>query len=277
MIIGVGTRYTDFTTASHTVFGNPEVRFVNINVACVRRRQARRHDGGGRRQGGPERADATRSAGYAAPAEWQARATAEVAAWAAETERCYHRGHGPLPAQTEVFGALNELMGDDDILSTPPARCPGTCSACGGPGRPVGYHLEYGYSCMGYEVPAAIGAKLARPESEVVAIVGDGGWQMMPTEILTAVAEGVKVIYVLLQNHGFASIGALSESRGSQRFGTRYRMRNPASGLPGRRPCCRSTSPRTPRASARTSSVAHGIDEFREGLRPGGGGRPSSP
>lgn len=230
VVIGVGTRYTDFTTASHTVFGNPDVRFVNVNVAAF---DAAKHAATMVVADAREALVALTEAldGYAAPAEWQSRATAEVAAWAAETDRCYHLGHGPLPAQTEVFGALNELMGDDDILLNAAGSMPGDLQCLWRARTPVGYHLEYGYSCMGYEVPAAIGAKLARPQSEVVAIVGDGGWQMMPTEILTAVAEGVKVIYVLLQNHGFASIGALSESRGSQRFGTRYRMRNPGSGL----------------------------------------------
>ncbi|MCV2395027.1 3D-(3,5/4)-trihydroxycyclohexane-1,2-dione acylhydrolase (decyclizing) [Actinotalea sp. M2MS4P-6] len=229
VIIGIGTRYTDFTTASHTVFGNPDVRFVNVNVASF---DAAKHAATMVVADAKEALVALTDAlaGYTAPQEWQAKATSEVAAWAEQTEICYHRDHGPLPAQTEVFGALNELMGDEDILINAAGSQPGDLQCLWRAKTPVGYHLEYGYSCMGYEVPAAIGAKLARPEAEVVAIVGDGGWQMMPTEILTAVAEGIKVIYVLLQNHGFASIGALSESRGSQRFGTKYRMRNPETG-----------------------------------------------
>lgn len=84
---------------------------------------------------------------------------------------------------------------------------------------------------MGYEIPAALGAKLARPQSEVVSIVGDGTYQMLPMELATVAQEGIKVIYVLLQNYGFASIGALSESRGSQRFGTKYRKRGTGSHL----------------------------------------------
>ncbi|MCB2177994.1 MAG: 3D-(3,5/4)-trihydroxycyclohexane-1,2-dione acylhydrolase (decyclizing) [Actinomycetales bacterium] len=262
VIIGVGTRYTDFTTASHTIFANPDVRFVNINVAAF---DAAKHAAtmvvGDAREALGALTDAL--SGYTTPAEWRGRATAEVAAWAAETERCYHLGHGPLPAQTEVFGALNELMGDDDILINAAGSMPGDLQCLWRARTPVGYHLEYGYSCMGYEVPAAIGAKLARPQSEVVAIVGDGGWQMMPTEILTAVAEGVKVIYVLLENHGFASIGALSESRGSQRFGTSYRMRNPASGL--------LDGDLLPVDFAKNAEslganvlIAHGVDEFRK-------------
>lgn len=230
VVIGIGTRYTDFTTASHTVFGNPDVRFVNVNVAGF---DAAKHAATMVVADAREALVALTAAldGYRTADAYQARAAAEVAAWQQATDECYHRDHGPLPAQTEVFGALNDLMGDDDILINAAGSMPGDLQCLWRARTPVGYHLEYGYSCMGYEVPAALGAKLARPESEVVAIVGDGGYQMMPTEIATMVSERVKVILVLLQNHGFASIGALSESRGSQRFGTTYRMRNPETGL----------------------------------------------
>ena len=93
---------------------------------------------------------------------------------------------------------------------------------------PKQYHVEYGYSCMGYEIAGALGIKMADPDREVFALVGDGSYLMMSQEIVTAVAEGIKLIVVLVQNHGFASIGALSESLGSQRFGTSYRYRDPA-------------------------------------------------
>jgi 3D-(3,5/4)-trihydroxycyclohexane-1,2-dione acylhydrolase (decyclizing) len=230
VVIGIGTRYTDFTTASHTVFRNPDLRFVNINVAGF---DAAKHAATMVVADAREALVALTAAldGYRTADAYQARAAAEVAAWQRTTDECYHRDHGPLPAQTEVFGALNDLMGDDDILINAAGSMPGDLQCLWRARTPVGYHLEYGYSCMGYEVPAAMGAKLARPGSEVVAIVGDGGYQMMPTEIATMVSEQVKVILVLLQNHGFASIGALSESRGSQRFGTSYRMRNPETGL----------------------------------------------
>jgi 3D-(3,5/4)-trihydroxycyclohexane-1,2-dione acylhydrolase (decyclizing) len=95
---------------------------------------------------------------------------------------------------------------------------------------PKSYHLEYGYSCMGYEIPASIGVRLADETRDVFAMVGDGGYLMMPTELVTAVQERVKVVVVLVQNHGFQSIGSLSESLGSQRFGTAYRYRDEASG-----------------------------------------------
>jgi 3D-(3,5/4)-trihydroxycyclohexane-1,2-dione acylhydrolase (decyclizing) len=96
---------------------------------------------------------------------------------------------------------------------------------------PKQYHVEYGYSCMGYEIAGGLGAKLADPEREVFVLVGDGSYLMMAQEIVTAVAERIKLNIVIVDNHGFASIGSLSESLGSQRFGTSYRYRDPGSGL----------------------------------------------
>lgn len=222
VIIGIGTRYSDFTTASHTQFKNPDVTFININVAAF---------------------DAAKQAAEMVVADARDALTALAAAleghrvsdsyrreiavlrdeWAAITHECYHRGHGPLPAQTEVFGALNELMGDDDVVINAAGSMPGDLQCLWQARTPAQYHVEYAFSTMGYEIPAAMGVKLARPGSQVVAIVGDGTYQMLPMELATIVQEGLKVILVLLQNHGFASIGGLSESLGSQRFGTRYR------------------------------------------------------
>lgn len=144
---------------------------------------------------------------------------------------CFAPHDQELPAQTEIFGALNELMGDEDIIINAAGSMPGDLQALWKARSPIQYHLEYGYSCMGYELPASLGAKMAAPDSEVVAIIGDGTFQMAPQEIATIVSERVKVILVILQNHGWSSIGSLSESHGSQRFGTKYRMRDEKSGL----------------------------------------------
>lgn len=229
VVIGIGTRYTDFTTASHTAFRNPDVRFVNMNVAAF---DAAKHSAemvvADARAGLVALTEALD--GYRTSEEYQAETARLVADWRAATDRCYHLGHGPLPAQTEIFGALNELMGEDDIVINAAGSMPGDLQALWRASTPGQYHLEYGFSCMGYEIPAAMGAKLAAPDREVVAIVGDGTYQMMPQELATIVSEQIKVIVVLLQNHGFASIGALSESHGSQRFGTQYRMRNKVTG-----------------------------------------------
>ncbi|WP_171715561.1 3D-(3,5/4)-trihydroxycyclohexane-1,2-dione acylhydrolase (decyclizing) [Metallococcus carri] len=224
LVIGVGTRYSDFTTASHTVFADPGVRFVNVNVAAF---------------------DAAKLGATSIVADARTTLQALTAAldghridpaygreiarlakdWQQVVDECYHRDHRPLPAQTEVFGALNEAMGPDDVVINAAGSMPGDLQCLWRASNPGEYHVEYAYSCMGYEIPAAIGARLARGErGQVVAIVGDGTYQMAPGELATIVAERLKVIIVLLQNHGFASIGALSESVGSQRFGTRYQM-----------------------------------------------------
>ena len=177
--------------------------------------------------------DALREAlqGYTAPAEHGERAQQLRAQWEELIEPCFQPHDQELPAQTEIFGALNDMMGDEDIVINAAGSMPGDLQALWKARSPIQYHLEYGYSCMGYELPASLGAKMASPTSEVVAIIGDGTFQMAPQEIATIVAERVKVILVILQNHGWSSIGSLSESHGSQRFGTKYRMRNEDTGM----------------------------------------------
>lgn len=230
LVIGIGTRYSDFTTASKTQFKNPEVGFVNINVrAFDAAKQSAEMVVADAREALVALTEALD--GYHVSEQYAAEVEAERAAWHERTRECYHLGHGPLPAQTEVFGALNEMMGQEDIVINAAGSMPGDLQALWQARTPVQYHVEYAFSCMGYEIPAGLGCKLARPESEVVAIVGDGTYQMLPMELATVVQEGVKVIYVLLQNDGFASIGSLSESRGSQRFGTRFRQRGAGSHL----------------------------------------------
>ncbi|MFC0672535.1 3D-(3,5/4)-trihydroxycyclohexane-1,2-dione acylhydrolase (decyclizing) [Brachybacterium hainanense] len=230
VVIGVGTRYTDFTTASHTAFQNPDVRFVNLNVKAF---DAAKHSAemvvADARTG--LEALVAELDGWSADAAHVARARELVAAWEERVAPCFAPHDQELPAQTEIFGALNEMMGDTDILINAAGSMPGDLQALWKARSPLQYHLEYGYSCMGYELPASLGAKMAAPDSEVVAIIGDGTFQMAPQEIATIVAEDVKVILVILQNHGWSSIGSLSESHGSQRFGTKYRMRSKESGL----------------------------------------------
>lgn len=229
VVIGVGTRYTDFTTGSHTAFRNPDVRFVNLNVKAF---DAAKHSAtmlvADAREGLAALRDAL--AGWTAPAEHGETARALRAEWEELIAPCFQPHDQKLPAQTEIFGALNDMMGDEDIVINAAGSMPGDLQALWKARSPLQYHLEYGYSCMGYELPASLGAKMAAPESEVVAIIGDGTFQMAPQEIATIVAERVKVILVILQNHGWSSIGALSESHGSQRFGTKYRMRNEETG-----------------------------------------------
>ncbi|GAA1488860.1 3D-(3,5/4)-trihydroxycyclohexane-1,2-dione acylhydrolase (decyclizing) [Brachybacterium sacelli] len=230
VIIGVGTRYTDFTTASHTAFRHPGARFVNLNVKAF---DAAKHSATMVVTDARAGLDALREAlgDYRAPAEHSALAQTRRAAWEELVEPCFQPHDQELPAQTEIFGALNELMGEEDVVINAAGSMPGDLQALWKARSPLQYHLEYGYSCMGYELPASLGVKMAAPESEVVAIIGDGTFQMAPQEIATIVAERVKVILVILQNHGWSSIGSLSESHGSERFGTKYRLRNEETGL----------------------------------------------
>lgn len=223
VVIGVGTRYSDFTTASHTQFKNPDVRFVNINVKAF---DAAKHAGEMVVADAKLALAALKEAlgDYRVSEDYSREIASEREDWFEKTAGCYGAHDQELPAQTEVFGALNDMMGDNDVVINAAGSMPGDLQCLWQAKTPVQYHVEYAFSCMGYEIPAAMGVKMALPDSEVVAIVGDGTYQMLPMELATVVQENIKVIYVLLQNYGFSSIGSLSESHGSQRFGTRYRM-----------------------------------------------------
>jgi 3D-(3,5/4)-trihydroxycyclohexane-1,2-dione acylhydrolase (decyclizing) len=230
VVLGIGTRYTDFTTASRTAFRNPDVRFVNLNVTSF---DAAKHSGvslvADAREGLAALAEALD--GYRVDEAYTARAQELTAEWTRVVDGAFHLGHQPLPAQTEILGALNEVTDARDVVVQAAGSMPGDLQMLWRSRDPKQYHVEYGYSCMGYEIPGALGSKLADPSREVFALVGDGSYLMMAQEIVTAVSEGIKLTIVLVQNHGFASIGALSESLGSQRFGTSYRYRNPDTGL----------------------------------------------
>ncbi|WP_328778152.1 3D-(3,5/4)-trihydroxycyclohexane-1,2-dione acylhydrolase (decyclizing) [Streptomyces canus] len=232
VVLGIGTRYSDFTTASHTVFDRPDVTFVNLNVA---RLDAVKHSAE------PLVADARLGiqalAGvltdWEVPAEYRERTRQLIALTREIEEECFapDRNTGDLPAQTQILGALNDVLDDRAVVINAAGSMPGDLQQLWRARDPKAYHVEYAYSCMGYEVAAGLGAKMADPSREVVVLVGDGSYLMMAQEIVTMISEGLKVIVVLVQNHGFASIGALSESLGSQRFGTKYRYRDGDSGL----------------------------------------------
>jgi len=227
VIIGIGTRYSDFTTASRTAFHDPGVRFVNLNVASFdAAKQAATMLVADAREG-------IRALTAAIGESWQTTYADDVAAWQLTVDRAYHLGHGPLPAQSEVIGAVNDACGERDVVVQAAGSMPGDLQLLWRARDPKQYHVEYGYSCMGFEIAGALGIKMADPSREVYALVGDGSYLMMAQEIVTAVAEGIKLIVVLVQNHGFASIGALSESLGSQRFGTNYRYRDTAGDYDG--------------------------------------------
>ncbi|MEE1774146.1 3D-(3,5/4)-trihydroxycyclohexane-1,2-dione acylhydrolase (decyclizing) [Streptomyces sp. JV185] len=227
LVIGIGTRYSDFTTASATLFSNPAVRFLNINItgfdahklgalplvadaraaleALTAALAARNH-----------RADPAYETEYTdAKERWEQRVSA---AFAAEDPHA-------RPTQAQVLGLLDALVTEDDILINAAGSLPGDLHKLWRTRSPHQYHVEYGYSCMGYEIPAAIGVQLAAPGRPVWALVGDGTYLMNPTEIVTAVQQELPVKLVVLQNHGYASIGGLSEQVGAERLGTAYRHR----------------------------------------------------
>jgi len=230
VVLGVGTRWSDFTTASRSLFC-ADTRFVNLNVAPV---DAFKHSGlplvADAREGLEALAEALE--GHAAPAEHTDRARELAAAWDDTVEGAYRLGHGPLPAQSEVIGAVNRVSGPRDVVVCAAGSMPGDLHKLWRTRDPKGYHVEYGFSCMGYEIAGGLGVKMAAPDREVIVMVGDGSYLMMASELVTAVAEGFKLTVVLVQNHGYQSIGALSESVGSQRFGTRYRYRDSDRTLP---------------------------------------------
>lgn len=233
VVIGIGTRYTDFTTASHTLFRRAGVGFVNINVAEL---DAFKHaaialTGDARvtleeltaALAGWSVVDAHRSAGERAGATWRAEVNELIAS----------NGSVGLPTQAEMIGIVNASAGPRDVVVCAAGSMPGDLHRLWRTRDPKGYQMEYGYSCMGYEVAGALGAKLADPSREVYAMVGDGSWLMMSQEILTAVQEGAKLTVVLVDNQGYGSIAALSETLGSQAFGTRFRYRGDDGGLSG--------------------------------------------
>lgn len=232
VVIGIGTRYSDFTSASRTAFNNPDVRFVNINVASL----------DSVKQGGLSVVSDAREAiealgpaldGYAVDADYLARTAALAKEWDDTVSAVYAVEDGVALNQNQVIGLANTLSDPRDVVVCAAGSMPGDLHKLWRTRDPKGYHVEYGYSCMGYEVAGGLGVRMADETRDVFIMVGDGSYLMMATELVTAVQEGVKVIVVLVQNHGFASIGGLSESLGSQRFGTNYRYRSADGRLDG--------------------------------------------
>jgi 3D-(3,5/4)-trihydroxycyclohexane-1,2-dione acylhydrolase (decyclizing) len=227
LVIGIGTRYSDFTTASRTAFQHPGVRFVNVNVAAF---DAAKH-------GSPVAlvADAREAldalgrelAGYRVSRSFADRIRREKAEWDAVVDRALRPSGAPLPGQPEIIGAIQAATEPRDVIVQSAGSLPGDLHKLWRVRDPLGYHVEYAYSTMGYEIAGGLGVRRGAPDRDVIALVGDGSYLMLHTELVTAVAEGIKVIVVIVQNQGFASIGHLSESVGNERFGTKYRYLDP--------------------------------------------------
>jgi 3D-(3,5/4)-trihydroxycyclohexane-1,2-dione acylhydrolase (decyclizing) len=224
LIIGIGTRYSDFTTASKTAFQNPEVRFININVAEF---DSYKHRAlpltGDARVTLEELSEAL--AGVHVNSNYQERISKFRDEWEKDVDRIYGIRKDPPITQGEVIGVVNEMCQADDVMVCAAGSLPGDLHKLWRTRGPGNYHMEYGYSCMGYEIAGGLGIKMAKPESDVYVMVGDGSYLMMAQEIVTSVQEGYKLNIILLNNHGFSSIGGLSRSCGNEGMGTNYRYR----------------------------------------------------
>ncbi|WP_413799351.1 3D-(3,5/4)-trihydroxycyclohexane-1,2-dione acylhydrolase (decyclizing) [Streptomyces iranensis] len=225
LVIGVGTRYSDFTTASATLFADPAVRFLNLNITPFDAHKLGATTVVADARAALEALNAE-LAGHRVDEMYEAEYRTGKTAWERRVDAAYAaEDETARPSQTQVLGALDAVVGDEDVVINAAGSLPGDLHKLWRARSPRQYHLEYGYSCMGYEIPGAIGVRLAAPGTPVWALVGDGTYLMMPTEIVTAVQEGININIVLLQNHGYASIGGLSETTGAERFGTAYRFR----------------------------------------------------
>ncbi|GAA2042690.1 3D-(3,5/4)-trihydroxycyclohexane-1,2-dione acylhydrolase (decyclizing) [Agromyces tropicus] len=223
LVIGIGTRYSDFTTASRTVFQDPDVRFVNVNIAGF---DAYKHG-----SQLPVIADAREAldalasdlADLRVDPAYAERIEQENREWDAAVDAAFAPSGLDRPGQPEIIGAVQAASDPTDVIVQAAGSLPGDLHKLWRVRDPLGYHVEYAFSCMGYEIAGGLGVRRGAPERDVIVMVGDGSYLMLHTELVTAVAERLKVIVIIVQNHGYASIGHLSESVGSDRFGTWYR------------------------------------------------------
>jgi len=231
VVIGIGTRYGDFITGSRSIFKNPNVKFININVC----------DMDGFKMGGlPLKGDAKATLqelnkllkGYEVTKTYRTKIAKLNKEWEAEVQRIYQEANDDTPPihQGAVLSVLNDFMNDKDIVVCAAGSMPGDLHKLWRTKNPLGFHVEYGYSCMGYEIAGGLGAKMGAPDRDVYILCGDGSYLMLNHEIVTSVQEGYKIVIVLSNNDGFASIGSLSESIGNKRFGTKYRYREEKTG-----------------------------------------------
>lgn len=228
VIIGIGTRYSDFTTSSRTAFQNEDVKFININIGSF---DAVKHG-----SSIPVVADAREAltelvpalTGFRVPADFEAMYSANKRQWDAAVDESFVDQKRDLPGQSEIIGAVQQASDPRDVLICAAGSLPGDLHKLWRVRDQLGYHVEYAFSTMGYEIAAGLGVARADKSRDAIVMVGDGSYLMLHTELVTAVAEKLKFITVLIQNHGYASIGHLSEDVGSQRYGTKYRYQDQA-------------------------------------------------
>jgi len=232
LVICVGTRLSDFTTASKTQFQNPDVRFIGLNVSAF---DAVKHSAlpfvADARVGLSKLTDALKQARYGVATDCKRQIAELREAWDREVDRLFNLNAKPVISQGEVIGIVNGFMTDNDTVICAAGGLPGDMHKLWQTRSPKGYHMEYGYSTMGYEIAGALGIKMADPDRDVYVLVGDGSYLMMNHEIVTSVQERRKITIVLLDNHGFACIRGLAASGGSHGFGNDFRYRSEAGTL----------------------------------------------
>ncbi|MFH9667164.1 3D-(3,5/4)-trihydroxycyclohexane-1,2-dione acylhydrolase (decyclizing) [Streptomyces globisporus] len=240
LVIGIGTRFSDFTTASGTLFADPAVRFLHLNITAFDAHKLAALPLVADARAGLEALTAALAGrGYRVDPAYETEYTGVKEAWEERVEASFATPDPTArPTQTQVLGLLDTLVTEEDILINAAGSLPGDLHKLWRTRSRDQYHVEYGYSCMGYEIPAAIGVLLAtgarsREHRPVWALVGDGTYLMNPTEIVTAVQENLPLKLLILQNHGYASIGGLSASVGAEGFGTAYRHRDADGGFTG--------------------------------------------
>ncbi|HIW34459.1 MAG TPA: 3D-(3,5/4)-trihydroxycyclohexane-1,2-dione acylhydrolase (decyclizing) [Candidatus Paenibacillus intestinavium] len=233
LIIAVGTRLADFSTSSKTAFANPNVKFININVSNMDANKT---------TGGQIVADAKIALQQLLVAmqaiSYQSAYSIEQLqqlklAWDKEVDRLYEADSELGLVQTSVLGEINNFIGEKDVIVCAAGSMPGDLHRMWRTTAPKTYHMEYGFSCMGYEVSGAFGVKLAEPEHEVYALVGDGSYLMLHSELLTSIQEEKKITILLLDNHGFQCIHNLQRENGSGSFGNEFRARDEQGQLSG--------------------------------------------
>ena len=230
LVIGIGTRYSDFTTASKTAFQYPEVKFININICEL---DAAKH-GGMMLQGDAKvtlEELQTLLGDFKISKDHCQKAQKFNKQWDKIVDEIYNYRHGEGLSQGEIIGAVNNFLDENDVVISAAGSLPGDLHKLWKTKNSKGFHLEYGNSCMGYEIAGGLGAKMADPTREIYVMIGDGSYLMLAQEIVTSIQENFKLTIILINNNGYKSIGSLSRSLGSEGYGTRFLYRNEQTGI----------------------------------------------
>ena len=226
LVICIGTRLSDFTTASKTLFQNPNVTFLSINVSSF---DAHKHSSfslvGDAKKCIERLNQLLKNDGFSISVKYRAEIKEQKNTWDKEVDKIFNLNNQPAISQGEVIGLISDCMAQDDTVVSAAGSLPGDMHKLWRTINGDQYHMEYGYSCMGYEIAGGLGIRMAKDSGDVFVMVGDGSYLMMNSEIITAVQENEKLIIILINNHGFGSINGLSLSLGSNGFGNQYRKR----------------------------------------------------